>query len=407
MAKQKPSLLRALRALAFIISVPLLVQYLVLKWYTTSQTTPTSAVPEDAYKTNLTVWEVLSNDDRVSKFVEIIGTLPDIVRGLSAPQARFTVYAPVNEAFDSFFFPPDPPPFFNLFIAGCHMGPGPVPEERLPILGTVSSFVNGDIFFTYKQRISVQKDSNGLTLNHVARVLPINKSRSVAVNGFIHHIDTVLELPNSTAHALRTRPELSKFRRGLDVSQLSESLYDTNAHVSQTIFAPTNAAFDRLGKKATDFLFSHGGRPYLRALLKYHVVANKTLFSDTYWPHNGASLMDLGQAETEDSHQFNMSTLHSNLSLQVESRKTHKKWHLNVLRGRGVEADKHNFVPVSTPDIILMDGVMHLVDFVLLPPSFSPRKETSWLERLVTLLGHGKPSIEDLVELLGPHIDEP
>jgi uncharacterized surface protein with fasciclin (FAS1) repeats len=112
-----------------------------------------------------------------------------------------------------------------------------------------------------------------------------------------------LELPNSTAHALRTRPELSKFRRGLEASRISQILYDTNAHVSQTIFAPTNAAFDRLGKTVTKFLFSHGGRPYLRALLKYHVVANKTLFSDTYWPHGGAKLMDLSQAEMKDSHQ--------------------------------------------------------------------------------------------------------
>jgi uncharacterized surface protein with fasciclin (FAS1) repeats len=348
----------------------------------------------------------LSSDDRVSKFVEIVGKLPDIVRGLSAPQARFTVYAPVNEAFDSFYFPPDPPPFFGLFIAGCHMGPGPVPAERLPTMGTVSSFVNGDIFFTYKQRISVHQDSNGLTLNQAARLLPLNKSQSIAVNGFIHHIDTVLELPNSTAHALRTRPELSKLRRGLEASKLSESIYDTNAHVSQTIFAPTNAAFDRLGKKVTKFLFSHGGRPYLRALLKYHVVANKTLFSDTYWPHNGVKLIDLSQADTKDSHKFDLPTLHNNLTLQVESRTANKKWRLNILNGRGVQGTSHDSVPVSTPDIILMDGVIHLIDSILLPPIISQQRKTSWLGQLVSSLGYGKQSIEDLISLLGPYIDD-
>ncbi|KAL6921179.1 hypothetical protein FSST1_005205 [Fusarium sambucinum] len=407
MAKHKPSLWRALRALAFIVSIPLLIQYLALKWYSTSQITPTPALHEAHHETNLTVWDVLSNDDRVSKFVEIVGKLPDIVRGLSAPQARFTVYAPVNEAFDSFYFPPDPPPFFGLFIAGCHMGPGPVPAERLPTMGTVSSFVNGDIFFTYKQRISVQQDSSGLTLNHAARLLPLNKSQSIAVNGFIHHIDTVLELPNSTAHALRTRPELSRLRRGLEASKLSENIYETNAHVSQTIFAPTNAAFDRLGKAVNKFLFSHGGRPYLRALLKYHVVANKTLFSDSYWPHGGAKLVDLSQPEMKDSHQFDLPTLHSNLSMKVESQKVHKKWHLNVLKGQGVEGKSHDYVPISTPDIILMDGVIHLIDSILLPPAISQQKEMSWLGRLTSLFGYGKQSIEDLVNLLGPYIDEP
>ncbi|OBS28394.1 hypothetical protein FPOA_02332 [Fusarium poae] len=407
MAKQKPSLWRALRALAFIVSIPLLIQYLVLKWYSTSQNTPTPVSNEDHHETNLTVWEVLSNDDRVSKFVEIVGKLPDIVRGLSAPQARFTVYAPVNEAFDSFYFPPDPPPFFGLFIAGCHMGPGPIPAERLPTMGTVSSFVNGDIFFTYKQRISVQKEGNGLTLNHAARLLPLNKSHSIAINGFIHHIDTVLELPNSTAHALRTRPELSKLRRGLETSKLSESIYDTNAHVSQTIFAPTNAAFDRLGKTVNKFLFSHGGRPYLRALLKYHVVANKTLFSDTYWPHDGAKLVDLSQPEMKHSHLFDLSTLHSNLSMKVESRKVHNKWQLNVLKGQLIEGKSHDSVPVSESDVILMDGVIHLIDSILLPPSTSQQKDIPWLTRLTSALGYGKQSIEDLVDLLGPYIDDP
>ncbi|KAH6960182.1 FAS1 domain-containing protein [Fusarium avenaceum] len=406
MIKQKPSVWRALRALALILSIPLIIQYLVLKWYSTSQIAPATKVHESPYETNLTVWEVLNKDERVSKFVEIVSKLPDIVRGLSAPQARFTVYAPVNEAFDSFYFPPDPPPFFNLFIAGCHMGPGPVSAERLHTLGTVPSFVNGDIFFTYKQRISIQHTSNGLGLNHAAQLLPLNKSQSVAVNGFIHHIDTVLVLPNSTAHALRTRPELSTFRRGLETSKLSEGIYDTNAHVSQTIFAPTNSAFDRLGKKATQFLFSHGGSPYLRALLKYHVVANKTLFSDTYWPHNGAELIDLTQSKSKEPHRFDLSTLHKNLTLKVDSSKARKGWGISVAKGSDSEGKSDGFVPVSTPDIILMDGVIHLIDSVLLPEAIEQNKDGSWLGRLTSGLGSSKLSIEELTDLLGPYIDE-
>ena len=303
MTKTKVSVWRAFRALVFLTSVPLLIQYLVYKWYQTSQPSFVPSAQEANYEANLTIWEILSNDERVSQFAEIVGNLPDIVRALSAPQARFTSYAPVIEAFDSFYFPPDPPPFFGLFIAGCHMGPGPVPAKRLSSMSTVSSFVNGDIFFTYKQRISVQLIEDGLMLNHVAKFLPTTKSQSIAVNGFIHHLDTVLVLPNSTAHALRTRPELSKLQHGFESTGLFEGIYDTNAHISQTIFAPTDAAFDRLGKKATKFLFSHGGRPYLRALLKYHVVANKTMFSDIYWPHNGVELVDLNQIEAKNLHE--------------------------------------------------------------------------------------------------------
>ncbi|KAF4989104.1 hypothetical protein FGRMN_9346 [Fusarium graminum] len=180
MIKQKPSVYKALRSLALILSIPLIIQYLVLRWYSAPQIAPATKAHEPQFEAHLTVWEILNRDDRVSRFVEIVSKLPDIVRGLSAPQAHFTVYAPVNEAFDSFYFPPDPPPFFNLFIAGCHMGPGPVSAERLATLGTVSSFVNGDIFFTYKQRISVQHTLDGLMLNHAAQLLPVNRSESVA-----------------------------------------------------------------------------------------------------------------------------------------------------------------------------------------------------------------------------------
>lgn len=297
---KKNSVWRALRALIFLISIPLLIQYLLFRWYSTSPLPSKLSTQEDHHEANLTIWEILSNDESVSQFAEIVGKLPDIVRGLSAAQAHFTIYAPVNEAFDSFYFPPDPPPFFGLFIAGCHMGPGLVSAERLPSMSTVPSFVNGDIFFTYKQRISVQQVEGELALGHQARFLPTTKWQSIATNGFIHHIDTVLVLPNSTAHAVRTRPELSTLQDGLEMTGLSESIYDTNAHVSQTIFAPTNAAFDHLGKKAIKFLFSHGGRPYLRALLKYHIVANRTLFSDVYWPHGGAEMVDLNQLQNED-----------------------------------------------------------------------------------------------------------
>lgn len=309
--KKKASLLRALRAVLFLTSLPLITLYIFSKLRSSEESEvplpdQVSAITPTDHESNLTVWDILSNDASVSRFARIVGELPDIVRGLSAPQAKFTVYAPVNEAFESFYFPPDPPPFFGLFLAGYHMGPGPVPAERLSSAGTVSSFVNGDIFFTYKQRISIQQNGNKITLNHEAEYLPTGSSPSKAVNGYVHRIGGVLGLPNSTAHVLRTRPQLSKLREGLACTKLAESIYDTNAHISQTLFAPTDAAFDRLGKRATKFLFSRWGRPYLRTLLKYHVVANRTLFSDIYWPHNGSELVDLSKMGVAESHKVRL-----------------------------------------------------------------------------------------------------
>jgi uncharacterized surface protein with fasciclin (FAS1) repeats len=50
-----------------------------------------------------------------------------------------------------------------------------------------------------------------------------------------------------------------------------------------TVFAPTNNAWMKLGPEVNEFLFSRRGERYLRALLKYHVVLNETLYSDAYY----------------------------------------------------------------------------------------------------------------------------
>lgn len=53
-----------------------------------------------------------------------------------------------------------------------------------------------------------------------------------------------------------------------------------------------------------------------------------------------------------------------------------------------------------------MDGVIHLIDSVLLPDAVTHNKEASWLDRLTSGLGSSKLSIEELTNLLGPYIDE-
>jgi hypothetical protein len=138
------------------------------------------------------------------------------------------------------------------------------------------------------------------TFNHEANYIPPDGAPLVAANGFVHYIGGVLGLPNSTAHAIRTRPQLSTLQRALRRTEMAERLYDTNAHISQTIFAPTNAAFERVGKTAKRFLFSRAGRPYLDAILRFHVVENQTMFSDMYWPHGGAALVDLNLLEESE-----------------------------------------------------------------------------------------------------------
>lgn len=64
---------------------------------------------------------------------------------------------------------------------------------------------------------------------------------------------------------------------------LIDILNDTSKHIGGTLFAPSNFAFQLLGPRINAFLFSSYGLEYLKGLLKYHVVPDKTLYSDAYY----------------------------------------------------------------------------------------------------------------------------
>lgn len=113
------------------------------------------------------------------------------------------------------------------------------------------------------------------------------------MNGYVHHVDRVLMLPKSTSDLLGDDPEFSILREGLIQTNVAVTINDTSTHVGQTVFAPSNAAFDQLGSKTKRFLFSPGGRRYLKALLEYHVVANRTMFTDVYFQERGRGQISL------------------------------------------------------------------------------------------------------------------
>ena len=59
-------------------------------------------------------------------------------------------------------------------------------------------------------------------------------------------------------------------------------------------FAPSNFAFQKLGPRINAFLFSSYGLKYLKALLKYHVVVNQTLYSDAYYKADDKDVEETG-----------------------------------------------------------------------------------------------------------------
>jgi uncharacterized surface protein with fasciclin (FAS1) repeats len=129
-----------------------------------------------------------------------------------------------------------------------------------------------------------------------------------------------------------------------------------------TYFAPSNIAFKKLGPKINAFLFSKYGEKYLKALLKYHVVANQTLYSDAYYnPKSTEDTID----KTDDTTTIPRGQFHVDLPTLLDD----KSLSIDIARFGGFITIKINgFISVAVQDGIAKDGVIHVVSNVLIPP---------------------------------------
>lgn len=103
-----------------------------------------------------------------------------------------------------------------------------------------------------------------------------------------------------------------------------------------TVFAPTDAAFAKLPKGTVESLLKPENREKLVAILTYHVVPGRVMAADALKLKNGSSVATVGGK-----------------SLRV----THGE---NGVRVNGAK--------VTATDVAADNGVIHVIDTVLLPP---------------------------------------
>ncbi|TGD80622.1 fasciclin domain-containing protein [Hymenobacter wooponensis] len=99
-----------------------------------------------------------------------------------------------------------------------------------------------------------------------------------------------------------------------------------------TVFAPTNAAFDKLPKGALAGLMKPESKEKLKGVLTYHVIAGRLLAQD---------LKDGQELTTVNGEKIKVSVKNGKVMI--------------------------NNANVETPDVISSNGVTHLIDNVLLP----------------------------------------
>lgn len=169
-----------------------------------------------------------------------------------------------------------------------------------------------------------------------------------ASNGVIHVIDTVIVgaagLPTPTLNIVEVATAAGGFEILLEL--LSEAGLDgalTDADKSFTVFAPTDAAFHKLGVFPLAFLL--GNPAILADTLLYHVYADSVVLADgaISVAASDQSILEMANATAEKSGGRTALSL-SDTGLTI------------------------NLASVTSANVMASNGVIHVIDNVMLPP---------------------------------------
>ncbi|XP_060050893.1 periostin isoform X5 [Erinaceus europaeus] len=192
---------------------------------------------------------------------------------------------------------------------------------------------------------------NGVVTVNCARIIHGNQ---IATNGVVHVIDRVLtQIGTSIQDFIEAEDDLSSFRAAAITSDILESL-GRDGHF--TLFAPTNEAFEKLPRGVLERIM--GDKLASEALMKYHIL-NTLQCSEAI----------MGGAVFE--------TLEGN-TIEI-----------------GCDGDSitvNGIKMVNKKDIVTNNGVIHLIDQVLIPDS---------AKQVIELAGNQQTTFTDLVAQLG------
>jgi transforming growth factor-beta-induced protein len=265
---------------------------------------------------------IASADPQFSILVEAL-TKADLATTLSM-SGTYTVFAPTNAAFTAL--------FSQLGVSGIDQLSADAlrPILLYHVLGTkaVSSGLSSGYVSTLSPAVggrfvSLKVDvASGVKLNSASNVTAADIQAS---NGVIHVIDKVL-LPPTVADLAVANSSFTTLVSALSGAGLVPALSDPKATL--TVFAPTNDAFAQLTSVPED----------LKPILLYHVLG-----STVY-----ASQVATGYAKTLSAYMTNPMDIYINTASGVKI---------------------NNSATVVLADVVGTNGVIHVIDKVLLPPT--------------------------------------
>jgi len=208
------------------------------------------------------------------------------------------------------------------------------------LAGSMVEMANGD-------KVAVSVDGDKLFIN-TSEVVITDIATS---NGVIHAIDTVLSPPEDMDEATESAPmsivetaaaagSFTTLARALVATGLLDTL--NNPEATFTVFAPTDEAFAKLPEGTIDSLLASPDT--LRDILLYHVITDTVVDSTT--------ASSLAGKTTTMANGDDISISLSDGNLQI------------------------NDATVISPDVFANNGVIHVIDTVLIPPTDAEEETT-------------------------------
>lgn len=271
--------------------------------------------------------EIASENSALSTLVTAVDA-GELVDALSDEDASLTVFAPTNAAFtdiqdtvDTLLEPENKSDLQN--VLQYHVVNAKVLSNELTDGQTVET-LNGDM-------LKVRIIDGDVYINNAMVQTP----DVMASNGVVHIIDTVL-VPGTFGNVVETATEtdsLSTLVTAVQAADLVNALSDNDG--TFTVFAPTNAAFADI-QDTVDTLLKPENKDDLQTVLQFHVVPVEAFSTE---------LSDGQTVETLTG---------ETLTIEVEN-------------GNVYITGEKNRAMVTTPDVKTSNGVVHIIDTVLLP----------------------------------------
>lgn len=312
-------------------------------------------------KPTKTIYELLTSNDYTKKFAKAVSEFDDIVHLLnSTDKANYTLFAPIDTAFEH--VPKDwhPSKEFIENAIKYHIVPEALPAGSLLYKHTLPTLLKEDFLNGNPQRLRARLGLDGLRLNFFSKVVAANY---YATNGVVHGVAEALIPPPFIGRELALFPSsFSTLLYAYDKTDFVKFIHGIGKTTGTTMFAPSNIAWAKLGPRANAFLFNtEKGLKILKALLKYQISINETLYSDAYYRRKDGKKHKKGDdVEEEGYYQVDLPSLFKDKPLRVDV----------VTRAGGslVFLKVNGYVNVVVQDGVAKNGVVHVVDNVPIPP---------------------------------------